>query len=149
MCHKLTMAGHCPRSPASWTLALHSPSRSLGPLGPVTAPDPAACSSWARSLQFLVSLPVCQSSAVFRIIFLHIVGGEPANLGKDEEVVRAATTLFLNMPDRFFPSAGPLHLPPLPPSNHMPHIRTQLTSSTTDSSVHTSPYQQGLPNHPT
>lgn len=92
MCHKLTVAWHCPRSPASWTLALRSLSQSLGPPGPVTAPEAAACSSWALSPQCLVSLPTCQSSAVFRIILLHVVGGEPADLGKDEEAVRAATT---------------------------------------------------------
>lgn len=73
------MARHHPRSPASWTLALHSPSQILSALGPVTAPGPAACSSWAHSLQFLVSLSMCQSSAVFGIILLHIVGWEPAN----------------------------------------------------------------------
>lgn len=73
------MAGHHPRSSTSWTLALHSPSQVLSPLGPVTAPGLAACSSWAHSLQLLVSRPVCQSSAVFRIILLHIVGWEPAN----------------------------------------------------------------------
>lgn len=111
VCYKLTMAGHHPRSSTSWTLALHSPSQVLSPLGPVTAPGLAACSSWAHSLQLLVSRPVCQSSAVFRIILLHIVGWEPANLGRDEEVIRTVCTLFLplllNTSDRFPPT---LHL---------------------------------------
>lgn len=82
MCYKLTMAGHHPWSPASWTLALHSP-RTLSPPGSVPAPGPTACSSWAWSLESLVSLPMCQGSAVLRIVLFHIVGGEPANPAVD------------------------------------------------------------------
>ena len=89
--YKLTMAGHHPRSPASWTLALHSPSGTLSPPGPITAPSLTACSSQAQSLESLISLPTCQSSAVLRIILFHIVGGEPANLERDREVVREAS----------------------------------------------------------
>lgn len=81
-CYKLTMAGHHPWSPASWTLALHSP-RTLSPPGSVPAPGPTACSSWAWSLESLVSLPMCQGSAVLRIVLFHIVGGEPANPAVD------------------------------------------------------------------
>lgn len=112
VCYKLTMAGHRPRSPASWTLALPSPSQILSLLGPVTVPGPARCSSWAHSPRLLIFLPVCQSSAVFRIILLHVVGGEPANLGRDEEVVKAASAVPPAAPQ---PTSGPLHLPYLLP----------------------------------
>ena len=124
ICYKLTMAGHHPWSPASWTLALHSPSQTLSPPGSVPAPGPTACSSWAWSLESLISLPMCQDSAVLRIVLFHIVGGEPANLERDREAVRAASLhilpLFLDTPARLPPASGPRHLPHLLPQEAPP-----------------------------
>lgn len=91
-------------------------------------PGPEACSSWAQSLEFLISRPGCQGSAVFRVILLHVVGGEPANLQREQEVVRAVSAhspLFLNTPGRVPRTSGPLHLPRLllqkvhPPEVHV------------------------------
>lgn len=127
VCYKLTTAGHHPRRPGNWTQALHSPSRILSLLGPVTVPGHAACSSWDHSLQFLVFLSVRQRSAVFRIILLHIVRGEPANLERGEKGVRAVSTLFLDRPGKFPPTSGPLHLPSLPPLKICPPTHTRLT----------------------
>lgn len=89
MCYKLTMAGHHPWSPANWTLALHSP-RTLSPPGSVPAPGPHCHSSWAGAWNLLVSLPMCQGSAVLRIVLFHIVG-ENNQPGKRREAVRVAS----------------------------------------------------------
>lgn len=145
MYYKLTMAGHHPRRPASWTLALHSPSRTLSPPGPFTAPRPAACSSQAQSLEFLIALAMCQSSAVLRIILFHIVGGEPANLERDRGVVRAASARSPTVPrhTRKVPSYLRAFAPAIPstPEHTSPRYTLVDHSHLLQSFTYMSPYQ--------
>jgi hypothetical protein len=74
---------------------------------------------------------VCWGSAVFRIIFLHIVGREPTNLEREDEFISAVSIYSAPAPQstRKAPSCLRAFAPAIPSTQKMYHLNSLMRVS--------------------